>query len=59
MGLQRLERFSQGIPMARSDPEEQAELARRADPDARPGRSSLSCHPFLPWTRPAFRSGIP
>src|SRR5438046_320060 len=49
MVLQRPERFPQGIPVARPDPEEQAELARRADADARPGRSGCSCcHCFLP-----------
>src|SRR5438034_163908 len=60
MVLQRPERFPQGIPVARPDPEEQAELARRTDADARPGRSGCSCcHCFLPCTRPALRSGIP
>src|SRR5215211_6131504 len=57
MGLQRPERFPQGIPVARLDMEEQAELVRRADADARPGPSGCRCcHRFLPWTRPAFRA---
>jgi hypothetical protein len=60
MVLQHPKRFPQGFPVARLDAEEQAELARRADADARPGRSGCSCcHPFLPWIGPAFRSGIP
>jgi hypothetical protein len=51
---------SRHISAARPDTEEQAELARRADADARPGRSGCSCsHSFLPRTRPAFHSGIP
>mgnify|MGYP003295919300 CR=1 FL=1 len=47
----------QGIPVARLDTEEQAELARRADADARPGRSCCwFCHasssgPALPLLR--------
>src|SRR5215211_7962397 len=49
MGLQRPERFPQGIPVAGLDTEEQAELARRADADARLGRSCCR-HCFLLWT---------
>src|SRR5215471_21141414 len=48
--LERRDRASQGVPMARLDAEEQAELARRADAHARSGHSYLMCrHWFLPW----------
>jgi hypothetical protein len=57
MVLQRPDRLPQGIPMARPDPEEQAELTRRAHADPRPRRSCSSCcHPSSSGSSPRSNS---